>query len=162
VSSRVPEVLSAIEQEVIAEIRALRASKDNVLRAGLLGEPARLVHHFILANHGHLALRVGPVARELGVEMKTLQRNFFGAYKKTPRRCQVEVRLAFAKMLLSAFPPMKIAAIALMLGYKEVRDFNRFFRKQVCQRPSEWGRNERDRIERAAGVMSSGGRGPRS
>jgi hypothetical protein len=48
----------------------------------------------------------------------------------------------------------------LMLGYKEVRDFNRFFRKQMHQRPSEWGRNERDRIERA--VRSSDETPPRS
>jgi transcriptional regulator GlxA family with amidase domain len=94
--------------------------------------------------------------------MKTLQRTFVSAYKKTPQQCQVDVRLAFAKLLLSTFPPMKIGAIALMLGYKEVRDFNRFFRKQMHQRPSEWGRNERDRIERAVGVTSSDGEPPRS
>jgi transcriptional regulator GlxA family with amidase domain len=57
---------------------------------------------------------------------------------------------------------MKISAIALTLGYKEARDFNRFFRKQMHQRPSEWGRNERDRIERAVGVTSSDGEPPRS
>jgi transcriptional regulator GlxA family with amidase domain len=162
VASRVPEELSAVEQEVIAEIRALRASKENVVHSGLLNDPARLLRHFILTNHGHVTLRVGPVARELGVEMKTLQRNFVSAYKKTPRQCQVDVRLAFAKWLLSTFPPMKIGAIALMLGYKEVRDFNRFFRKQMHQRPSEWGHNERDRIERAMGVTSSDEKPPRS
>jgi transcriptional regulator GlxA family with amidase domain len=161
-ASRLPEELSAVEQEVIAEIRALRASKGNVVHAGLLNDPARLLHHFILANHGHVALRVGPVARELGVEMKTLQRNFVSAYKKTPRQFQVDVRLAFAKLLLSTFPPMKVSAIAVMLGYKEVRDFNRFFRKQMHQRPFEWGRNERDRIERAVGVAPSDGKAPRS
>ena len=161
-ASRVPEKLSAVEQEVIAEVRALRASKENVVHSGLLNDPARLLHHFILASHGHVALRVGPVARELGVEMKTLQRNFVSVYKKTPRQCQVDVRLAFAKLLLSTFPPMKISAIALMLGYKEVRDFNRFFRKQMHQRPSEWGRNERDRIEHAVGVTASEGDPPRS
>ena len=102
--------LSAVEQEVIAEIRALRASKENIVHSGLLSDPARLLHHFILTNHGHVALRVGPVARELGVEMKTLQRNFLSAYKMTPRQCQVDVRLAFAKLLLSTFPPTKISA----------------------------------------------------
>lgn len=157
-----PQELSAVEQEVIAEIRALRASKENIVHCGLLSDPARLLHHFILTNHGHVALRVGPVARELGVEMKTLQRNFVRAYRKTPRQCQVEARLAFAKLLLSTFPPMKISAIALMLGYKEVRDFNRCFRKHMHQRPSEWGRNERDRIEREMRVTSSDGEPPRS
>ena len=159
-TSRVPEELSAVEQEVIAEIRALRTSKDNLLHARLLDDPARVMHHFILVNHGHVALRIGPIARELGVEMKTLQRNFVGAYSKTPRRCQVDVRLAFSKLLLSTSPPMKIAAIALMLGYREVRDFNRFFRKHMHQRPSEWGRNEREKIERVLGAASSEERDP--
>jgi len=162
VASPGPQELSAVEQEVIAEIRALRASKENIVHSGLLSDPARLLHHFILTNHGHVALRVGPVARELGVEMKTLQRNFVRAYRKTPRQCQVEARLAFAKLLLSTFPPMKISAIALMLGYKEVRDFDRCFRKHMHQRPSEWGRNERDRIEREMRVTSSDGEPPRS
>ncbi len=160
--SRVLEELSAVEQEVIAEIRALRASKENVIHSSLLKDPARLLHHFILARHGHVALRVGPVARELGVEMKTLQRYFISAYRTSPRQFQMNVRLAFSKMLLSTFPPTKISAIALMLGYKEVRDFNRFFRKQMHQRPSEWGRNERDRIERAVDMASSDGKLPGS
>ena len=153
-ASRVPEELSAVEQEVIAEIRALRASKDNVVHSSLLDDPVRLIHHFIVTSHGHVALRVGPIAHELGVEMKTLQRNFVSTYKKTPIQCQVEVRLAFSKLLLSTFPPMKVSAIALMLGYKEVRDFNRFFRKRMHQRPSEWGRNERERIERTLAADS--------
>ena len=161
-ASRVPEELSAVEREVIAEIRALRASKENVVHLGLLNDPARLLHHFILAHHGHVALRVEPVARQLGVEMKTMQRNFVSAYKTTPRQCQLDVRLAFAKLLLSTFPPTKISAIALMLGYKEVRDFNRFFRKHTHQRPSEWGRNERDRIERAVGNTAIDGKTPGS
>src|ERR1700722_8372102 len=153
-ASRVPEELSAVEQEVIAEIRALRASKENVVHSGLLNDQARLLHHFILTNHGHVAIRAGPVARGLGVEMKQLQRNFVSAYKETPRQCQVDVRLAFAKLLLSTFPPTKISAIALMLGYKGGRDFNRFFRKQMHQRPSEWGRLERERIEREVITVS--------
>jgi transcriptional regulator GlxA family with amidase domain len=162
VASRVYEELSAVEQEIIAEIRALRTSKENVVHSVLLNDPARLLHHFLLTTHGHVALRVGPIARELGVEMKTLQRSFVGAYKKTPQQCQVDVRLAFAKLLLSTFPPTKISVIALMLGYKEVRDFNRFFRKQMHQRPSEWGRDERERIEHAMGVPSSDRKPPRS
>ena len=153
-ASRVPEELSAVEQEVIAEIRALRASKDNVVHSSLLDDPVRLMHHFIVTSHGHVALRVAPIARELGVEMKTLQRNFVSAYKKTPIQCQVDVRLAFSKLLLSTFPPTKVSAIASMLGYKEVRDFNRCFRKRMHQRPSEWGRNERERIERALAANS--------
>jgi len=143
-----PGKLSALEEEVIEQIRVLRASPEHDLNAILRGNPTRILHHFILLTHGHVALRLGRIARELGVEMKTLQRRFLILYKKTPLQCQLDTRLSFSKWLLRMTPPAKIATVANMLGYKEVRDFNRFFRKHVHQSPSEWGRAERLRLER--------------
>jgi transcriptional regulator GlxA family with amidase domain len=86
--------------------------------------------------------------------MRTLQRNFVVQYNKTPLQFQVDVRLSFSQWLLSIFPPTKISVVATILGYKEVRDFNRFFRKHMHQRPSEWGLIERERIEREV-IMAS-------
>lgn len=140
--------LSPIEKEVIAEIRALRASSGGGLPATLLETPARLVHHLILASHGNVQLRLATIARELGVEMRTLERAFGGEYNQTMVHCQVEVRLAFSRWMLSIFPPTKIGAIAALLGYNRVQDFNRFFKKHMRQAPSEWGRKERERLAR--------------
>lgn len=138
--------LSSIEKEAIAEIRALRAASGNDFPAPLLESPARIVHHFILASHGNVKLRLATVARELGVEMRTLERAFTGEYNRTMVQYQVEVRLAFSRWMLSIFPPTKVGAIAATLGYGRVQDFNRFFKKHMHESPSVWSRKERARI----------------
>lgn len=149
VKSRPAGSLSMIESEVIAEIRALRASPSGGLKASLLMNPAQLAHHFIVASHGNVQLRFSTIATELGVEMRTLERAFVGEYEMTMTQFQVEVRLAFSHLLLSIFPPTKVSAIASLLGYRLVQDFNRFFKKHMQQSPSEWGRKERAKMMRA-------------
>ena len=138
--------LSPIEKEVIAEIRALRTSPRSGFPAPLLENPARIVHHIILASHGNVQLRLATVAREFGVEMRTLERAFAGEYNRTMVQYQVEVRLSFSRWMLSIFPPAKIGAIAATLGYDRVQDFNRYFKKHTHESPSEWSRKERARI----------------
>jgi AraC-like DNA-binding protein len=146
VSRRPAGTLTAIENEIIREIRALRASPQEGIHASLLENPARTAHHFILYSHGNVLLRLATIARELGVDMRTLERIFFEEYQQTMVACQVETRLAFSKSLLSIFPPTKISAVAAILGYNVVQDFNRFFKKHMRESPSEWSRRERARI----------------
>jgi AraC-like DNA-binding protein len=64
-------------------------------------------------------------------------------------QCQVETRLAHSKWLLSIFPPTKVSAVASLLGYNVVQDFNRFFKKHMNESPLEWSRKERARITRS-------------
>lgn len=154
--SRPTGTLLTIENEVIREIRALRASPEDGINTTLFENPARIAHHFILASHGNMQLRLATIARELGVEMRTLERAFLGEYHKTMARCQLQARLDFSQWLLSIFPPTKISAIAALLGYRLVQDFNRFFKKHMHQSPSEWGRKERERIENAETPESRG------
>ena len=138
--------LSAIEKEVIAEVRTLRAAPRDALSAALLEDSAALAHHFILASHGTVQLRFSAIARELGVEIRTLERAFVRRYQRTLTQFQVETRLAFSKWLLGLLPPTKISVVAEILGYVLVRDFNRFFKKHMLESPAEWGRRERERI----------------
>jgi transcriptional regulator GlxA family with amidase domain len=145
-SRRPAGTLSAIENEVIQEIRALRASVGEGIHRSLLENPARTAHHFILDSHGNVQLRLATVARELGVEMRTLERMFFDEYHQTMVECQIKTRLAFSKSLLSIFPVTKISAVSAILGYNVVQDFNRFFKKHLHESPSEWSRKERARI----------------
>ena len=139
--------LSPIEKQVVSEIRTLRASAGGGFPGTILQNPARTVHHFILDTHGNVQLRVSIIARELGVGVRTLQRTFKSEYMKTTTDCQMEARLSFARWLLSVFPPEKISAIASILGYERVQDFNRFFKKHTHQSPTEWARIERARTE---------------
>lgn len=145
-SRRSTGTLSAIENEIILEIRAMRASPGEGLNASLLENPACTAHHFILDSHGNVQLRLATIARELGVEMRTLERLFFDQYHQTMVECQVETRLAYSQTLLSIFPPAKISAVGAILGYNVVQDFNRFFKKHIHESPSEWSRKERARI----------------
>ena len=140
--------LSSVEKEIASEIHALRASPRSDLHSTLLENPERLAHHFILASHGNTLLRLSTLARELGVEIRTLERAFVRNYHKTMTQVQIETRLSFAQYLLSIFPPTKISVVASMLGYGRVQDFNRFFRKHLAQTPSAWGLHERERIAR--------------
>jgi transcriptional regulator GlxA family with amidase domain len=81
--SRPAGSLTAIEKEVIAEIRAMRLSSNGSLIRDLLGNPVLLVHHFILASHGNVRLRLSTIASEVAVEMRTLERAFLREYKTT-------------------------------------------------------------------------------
>lgn len=149
-SRRPAGTLSVIENRVILEIRAMRTSPGEGFNTSLLENPARTAHHFILDSHGNVQLRLSTIAQELGIEMRTLERIFFDEYRQTMAECQVETRIAYSKSLLSIFPPTKISAVAAILGYNLVQDFNRFFKKYMHESPSEWSRKERTRIARAA------------
>lgn len=136
--SRRTERLRNIEHDLILEIRTLRNSPDASLPATLLENPEQLIHHFIRASHGNVQVRIRPLARELGIEMRTLERLFAIRYQTTMAECQVSVRLEFSRWMLSISPPAKISVIAALLGYARVQEFNRFFRGHTGHSPIEW------------------------
>lgn len=146
-ANRVPEDLSPIERQAIERIRALRASREVELSA-VLRSPARAMHNTILTFHGHVKLRMAPIANELGAEMRTLERAFNEEIGKTMLQCQIDARLGLAQSLLSMIPPTKLSVIANLLGYDEIRDFTRFFQKHMHETPSTWGRREREKTKK--------------
>jgi len=141
--------MTLVERQVTAEIKALRASPDADMHAALIDDPAAIMYHFIVLTHGHVQLRLARIARELGADMKKLQRGFSKKYKRSMRQCQIKARLDYAKVLLRGSPPQKIAYVAAKLGYNEVRDFNHFFHKYMKQTPSEWMRNGYAALDRS-------------
>jgi transcriptional regulator GlxA family with amidase domain len=150
VANTSPEELSTVEREVIAQVRAWRASPDDTVHSTLLKRPAQLMRSVILDKHGHVKLRFNPIAAELGVEMRTLQRAFVEEYETTMLESQTEARLEFAKFLLGVMPPNKMSVIAHLLGYDAVRDFNRFFEKHMHEAPTVWGKAEREKASAKA------------
>lgn len=132
------QATSALEREVIEAIRANRNEKKGLLRRRIAIDPAKLMHHLILSSHGHVQLRFTPIAHELGVEMRTLQRLFRERFQMTMRTCQIEARLSFAKLMLGETPPVKTSVIAAMLGYSAAGDFIRFFERHINRTPSAW------------------------
>jgi transcriptional regulator GlxA family with amidase domain len=120
----------------------------------MLDDPIRGMRHLILISHGHVKLRFAPIASELGVEMRTLERAFARGYGQTMLQCQIEARLQFSQFLLRMIPPTKISVVANLLGYDEARDFHRFFEKQMHQTPAAWGRKEREKTHREERLAS--------
>lgn len=150
---RVSEGLSPIEKQAIERIRALRLCREEEL-SSIFQNPARAMHNIILTFHGHVKLRLAPIANELGIEMRTLERAFHDEIGKTMLQCQVDARLGLAQSLLSMIPPTKLSVIANLLGYDEIRDFARFFQKHMHETPSTWGRRERERTKRQERLSS--------
>jgi len=141
-TTRIPERLSPVEKEAIALIRALKSYADTAPTIALQKTQAQLMQQLILNYHGHVKLRLWPLAKELGVEMRTLERIFDHEFGKTMLQCQREARLEFSQTLLRMIPPTKLSVIANLLGYHEVRDFIRFFRRHTRSTPAVWGRGE--------------------
>ena len=137
--------LTGVEQEAIAEVRSLRAAQGDAGNRDLFLNPARLVHRLLLSRHGNVQLHLGPIAREIGIEVRTLERAFFLAYGRTMAAFQQECRLLCACRMLKAYPPTKVGALAAFLGYAQLQDFNRFFKRHMLVSPSVWGRRERER-----------------
>lgn len=152
-AKRVPEDLSPIEKQAIERIRALRLSREKEL-SSIPQNPARAMHNIILTFHGHVKLRMTPLANELGVEMRTLERAFHVEIGKTMLQCQIDARLGLAQSLLSMMPPTKLSVIANLLGYDEIRDFARFFHRHMHETPSTWGRREREKTKKIERLSS--------
>jgi len=142
VTTRIPDRISPVEKEAIARIREVKASPNTAQDIALQSKQAQLMHQLILTYHGHVNLRFWLLAKELGVEMRTLERAFDREFGKTMLQCQREARLEFSQSLLRMTPPTKLSVIANLLGYHEVRDFIRFFRRHTKNTPAVWGRDE--------------------
>jgi AraC-like DNA-binding protein len=138
--------MSRVEHEAIARINAFRQATTDDNASPLLSRPAHLVRYLIRQAHGHVKLRLRPIATELGIEARTLERVFIAEFGKSMQQYQMEIRLKFAQYLLSMDPPEKIVVVANLLGYNETRGFVRFFQTHLHQTPSSWGRAERARL----------------
>lgn len=140
--------VTSVEQEIIAEIRCRRGLPHGDPRRDPIDDPVRLIKDFLEIKHGNVQLHVQVIVREIGIELRTLERNFATRYGKNPREFQVEVRLEFALSLLAYFPKTSIGVIAGALGYTEVRAFNRFFKDHTGLSPTTWRSRDQALTER--------------
>jgi AraC-like DNA-binding protein len=132
------------EKEAISAIHAYRRDVTTGLIPGPPNTPAQIMRSLIDANHGHADMRFQPIAAELGVTMKTLQRTFRAVYGMSMCEYQLQVRMAFARYLLSLHPRPKLSVIANQLGYRDAREFARMFRAHTDTIPSRWRPEKRD------------------
>jgi transcriptional regulator GlxA family with amidase domain len=156
VSTRRREKLSSEEHKAIAIIRAWRASPGDNVHAHLLNNPAEAMQNLILGSSGNAKLHFAPIAAELGLAMRTLQRAFVKQYQTTMRDFQTETRLAAAQHMLRVMPADKISVIANHLGYDAEQDFIRFYEKLVHESPAKWAKREREEAARIAKRLRNG------
>ncbi len=156
------EQLTSVEKEVIADIRYRRRLPLGDPGRATLSDPVLLVRNFIEAKHASVQLHIGPIAQELGIELRTLERNFADRYGKDMRQHQVDVRLAFCKTMLRTYPITRIREIVDTLGYKEVRAFNQFFSDHMGQAPTKWAAEEQERMRQIKEIYARDGYLPES
>jgi AraC-like DNA-binding protein len=87
--------------------------------------------------HAFERLRIGDVARELGLSPFSLLRQFRAASGKTPYTYLLELRLERAKVLLAG-THTPIHAVGSMVGFAEPAHFSRFFKAATGCSPSEY------------------------
>ena len=145
--------LSEPERKLIDVIRDTRANPEDKLHAILLERPEEFMQYLINDSHGAVKLRLYVVAAELGVGMKTLQRNFAKKYKKAMVDFHLEARLDFAKFLLRVMRGEKMSVIAKHIGYDREPEFTRFFEKLMHEPPAKWAEREHRRADRKAAQL---------
>lgn len=124
-SSR-PSFIQNIENDARDEgrVEAQPTAKKAELVAGK--DVAHIARKMIRLSHGSTKLNFGAIARELGVEVRTLQRYFREAFGLNMKQYTVQTRMEFAQRLLSQEPSPKVSFVASRLGYETDRGFLRF------------------------------------
>ncbi len=89
-----------------------------------------------------MLVKIGTLAKRLGVDLHTLTRGFSSLnYPHPPKEMQIQIRSAAARRLLCK-DNNKIDSIAALLGYHELGAFTKFFQKQNGISPRQY-RKER-------------------
>ncbi len=145
-ANRDDEELREIEEKVIAVIHHSRSMPPGDPLRDALNDPVTFIHSIIEREYGNAQLRLRMILPELGMGVTTLQRRFKKKYKKNIKRLMTDVRLESAGHKLVYLSTERIGAVAKLLGYAEIRDFNYFFSGHTGLPPTEWRRRELERI----------------
>ena len=110
---------------------------------------AEIAYVVLRISKGDVRLRLGTLARKLGIAPRILADRFRQLYGATPKDSQIRVRIEWACHAMRTSPDRKVASIAAENGYSDIADFNHAFRKYMGVSPTQYRedcRSERDRI----------------
>ncbi len=102
---------------------------------------ACLAHTVLNLYNGNVLIKVGVLARKLGVDLHTLTRGFANAnIPYPPKEMQIHIRNIAARSMLCSERSRKIDSIAAELGYDDPGSFSKFFQKTNGMSPGEYRR----------------------
>ena len=125
-------------EDLIRMARNLRAASEvsPMNKGEVAASTALAVLHLC---DGNVLLKVGSLARRLGVDLHTLTRGFQALkYPSPPKEMQLRIRSEAARHMLRDDRDRKIDSIASELGYQNLGAFSKFFQKQNGISPFEF------------------------
>jgi AraC family transcriptional activator of pobA len=132
------ELSAATYDELISLARRVRKASEALpaMKSEVAASTALTV---LQLSDGNVLLKVGSLARRLGVELHTLTRGFHTLkYPAPPKEMQIRIRCDAARRILCDDTERKIDSIASELGYRDLGSFSKFFQKQNGISPIEF------------------------
>jgi transcriptional regulator GlxA family with amidase domain len=114
------------------------ATGDSPSATKPLDRAAEITYLVLRLSKGDVRLRLGALARKLGVGSRVLSRRFHELYGATPKDCQIRFRVEWASDAIRTSADRKIATIAADCGYSDIADFNHVFRKFTGVSPKQY------------------------
>lgn len=87
-------------------------------------------------------LEIKSLSKEIGMAVRTLQRQFHRATGLSPQQYRDERRLRIALELLTHVPGIKLRTVALRIGFADEYYFSRWFKRKVGVAPHRWRTND--------------------
>jgi AraC family transcriptional regulator len=131
------EELIRYSREYLATADGSHATAEPADRA------AEIAYVVLRISKGDVRLRLGTLARRLGVGSRVLANRFRRLYGATLKDYQIRLRMEWACSTIRAFPDRKIASIAAESGYNDIADFNHAFRKFMGISPRRYQKDFR-------------------
>jgi transcriptional regulator GlxA family with amidase domain len=129
---RAYDELIRYSREYLAKASPFRSAPEP---ADLAAEIAYVV---LRLSKGDVRLRLGTLARKLGVGQRFLGARFRQLYGSTMKDCQIRLRIEWACQTMRTFPDRKIGSVAADAGYSDIADFNHAFRKYTGVSPKQY------------------------
>ncbi len=122
---------AAMIELILSDLREEEATSE---RAG--ESYVRFVEAYIREHLGE-SIQVDALAEELGISRGYLRNVFFAVHGMSPREYLTEERLRAAKALLRE-GGLTVGEVAHRVGYEDVLQFSRIFKKHTDRSPSEY------------------------
>lgn len=131
------KVFSKIRAKLQESGPALEISYDESMLRTSPAEVAHALHDFI-STHFAEEVDINAFARQLNYSYSYLTKAFYQEYQQSPTKYLIQVRLNYAKQLLTKHFELSIQQVGEMTGYPDQSYFSRMFKKFTGYSPLEY------------------------